>query len=231
VCSKPAAVGAQTLTLARQSPQAQFVSVDIDARSVASARRRARRAGLTNVEFHRADIHALPFGEAAFDHVFVCFVLEHLRQPREALATLLRHLKPGGTLTVIEGDHGPTFMHPDSAAARAAIRCQVRLQRRAGGNPNIGRQLYPLLAAAGCADVQVSPRLVYVDGSRPQLADAFTRRTFTAMIEGVRDAAIAAGFSSAERFDAGLAGLRRATEPDGVFGYCFFKATAVKPAA
>ncbi len=224
-------VGAQTLTLARQSPQAQFTSVDIDAKSVASARRRVRKAGLTNVELQRADLLALPYAEAAFDHVFVCFVLEHLRRPGQALAALLRHLKPGGTLTVIEGDHGPTFMHPDSAAARAAIQCQVRLQRRGGGNALIGRQLHPLLTAAGCVDVQVSPRLVYVDGSRPDLADAFTLRTFTAMIEGVRDAAIEAGFSSAERFDAGLRGLRRAAQPDGVFGYSFFKAVAIKPPA
>jgi hypothetical protein len=158
-------------------------------------------------------------------------VLEHLRQPLDALVALLRHLKPGGTLTVIEGDHGPTFMHPHSAAAHAAIHCQVRLQRRAGGNALIGRQLHPLLVAAGCADVRVSPRLVYVDGSRPDLAEAFTLRTFTAMIEGVRDTAIAAGFSDARRFDAGLRGLRRAAEPDGVFGYSFFKAVAVKPAA
>ena len=224
-------VGAQTLTLAQWSPQAQFVSVDIDGKSVARARRRVRQAGLTNVELRRADLLDLPDAEARFDHVFVCFVLEHLRHPREALRALLRQLKPGGTITVVEGDHGPTFMHPDSAAARAAIRCQVRLQRRAGGNALIGRQLHPLLVAAGCVDVRVSPRLVYVDGSRPDLAESFTRRTFTAMIEGVRDAAIEAGFSSAERFDAGLRGLRRAAEPDGVFGYNFFKAVAVKPPA
>jgi SAM-dependent methyltransferase len=190
-----------------------------------------RQAGLANVELRRADLLALPDAEASFDHVFVCFVLEHLRRPHDALVALLRHLKPGGTLTVIEGDHGPTFMHPDSAAARAAIHCQVRLQRRAGGNALVGRQLHPLLVAAGCVHVQASPRLVYVDGSRPDLAEAFTLRTFTAMIEGVRDAAIEAGFSSAERFDAGLRGLRRTAAADGVFGYSFFKAVAVKPAA
>ncbi len=34
-------------------------------------------------------------------------------------------LKPGGTITVIEGDHGSTYFHPDSQAARDAITCQV----------------------------------------------------------------------------------------------------------
>src|SRR5438445_7929075 len=54
-------VGAQTITLAQRSPDAQFASIDISAESIAEARRRAKRAGLTNVEFRQADIFALPF--------------------------------------------------------------------------------------------------------------------------------------------------------------------------
>ena len=60
-------------------PRSRFTSVDISAESIAEARRRADRAGLTNVEFQQADIFALPFDAESFDHVFVCFVLEHLR--------------------------------------------------------------------------------------------------------------------------------------------------------
>ena len=97
------------------------MSIDVSADSIAEARRRADAAGLTNVEFQQADIFALPFGAESFDHVFVCFVLEHLSRPVEALAILERLLKPGGTITVIEGDHGSAYFHPDSAAAHAAI--------------------------------------------------------------------------------------------------------------
>ena len=124
-------------------------------------------AGLTNVEFRRADIFDLPFARETFDHVFVCFVLEHLAQPLDALANLSDVLKPGGTITVIEGDHGSAYFHPDSAAAQAAIRCQIELQRGAGGNALIGRQVYPLLIEAGFDEVGVSPRMVYVDGAVP----------------------------------------------------------------
>src|SRR5438552_3259112 len=137
--------GAQTVTLARNSPGARITSIDISAESLAEARARARAVGLTNVEFRQGDIFALPFGPEAFDHVFACFVLEHLPRPLEALTALRGLLRLGGTITVIEGDHGSAYFHPDSAAARAAIRCQVELQRMAGGNAMIGRQLYPLL--------------------------------------------------------------------------------------
>ncbi len=217
-------VGAQTVTLARNSPAARITSVDISAASVAEARRKADAAGLTNAQFRQADIFALPFGPASFDHVFVCFVLEHLARPVEALAALRVLLKPGGTITVVEGDHGSAYFYPDSAAARTAIQCQVELQRAAGGNALIGRQLYPLLTRAGYRTVRVSPRMVYVDSSRPELVDGFTRKTFTAMIEGVRESAIEAGIVERAAFDRGIQDLYRTAEPDGVFCYTFFKA-------
>jgi SAM-dependent methyltransferase len=223
-------VGAQTCTLAARSPGARFTSIDVSAESLRRAALRLRAAGLRNVELRQADVMALPYRAGSFDHAFVCFVLEHLRDPVGALAALRRVLRPGGTITVVEGDHGLTVLHPDHPAAHAAIACQVQLQARAGGNALIGRQLYPLLAAAGFRDVRAEPRMVYVDGSRPALADGFTRKTFTAMIRGVRAPTLAAGFLDPATFDAGVRALERAARPDGVFCYTFFRAVGVRPA-
>jgi SAM-dependent methyltransferase len=215
--------GAQTVTLARNSPGARIVAFDRSASSLALAKARVDAAGFTNVEFRQADLLALPFDAQSFDHVFVCFVLEHLSKPAEALRALKRLLRPGGTITVFEGDHGSTYFHPHSDVAHRAIACQVELQRRAGGNAWIGRELYPLLVESGFAAVHVSPRMVYVDASRPGLVDGFTRRTFTAMIEGVREPAIEAGIIDPASFDAGVRALYRTAEEDGVFCYTFFK--------
>lgn len=224
-------VGAQTLALARGSPHARITSIDVSAESLAQARQRVADAGITNVVFRESDILALPFEPQSFDHIFVCFVLEHLPDAALALERLVLVLKPGGSLTVIEGDHGSTLFHPDSAAAHASIDCLVQLQRRAGGDALIGRSLYPLLAQADLETICVEPRIVYVDSSRPAWVDGFTNKTFIAMVEGVRDEAVAAGLISAERFDAGVQGLRRATEADGVFCYTFFKAVGFKKPA
>jgi len=142
-------VGAQTITLAKRSSNARFTSIDLSTESIAEARRRIHGAGLTNVDFLRADVFALPFDAASFDHVFVCFVLEHLPRPADALAHLKALLRPGGTITVIEGDHGSAYFHPDSAAARAAIHCLVELQFVVGDNALIGRYALPLLVAFG----------------------------------------------------------------------------------
>jgi ubiquinone/menaquinone biosynthesis C-methylase UbiE len=114
-------VGAQTVILARNNPHCRITSVDINPQSVAAARASVSRAGVTNVQFQTADLFCLPFPPATFDHAFVCFVLEHLCQPARALKHLRPMLKPGGTLTVIEGDHGSTFFHPHSAEAWRVI--------------------------------------------------------------------------------------------------------------
>ena len=114
-------VGAQTVTLAARSPGARFTSVDISADSLAEAKRRIDAAGLGNVRFARGDVFALPYEPESFDHLLVCFLLEHLARPVDALVGLQRLIKPGGTVTVIEGDHGSTYFHPDSVAAQHTV--------------------------------------------------------------------------------------------------------------
>jgi hypothetical protein len=129
-------------------------------------------------------------------------------------------------MTVIEGDHGSTFFHPDSPKARRTIDCLVQAQAQAGGDANIGRRLYPLLVEAGLRDVTVSPRFVYADSSRPRWVDGFTRKTFIAMVEGARDSALRLGLIREGEWAEGIADLERAALAEGTFCYTFFKATA-----
>ncbi|MEW6535541.1 MAG: methyltransferase domain-containing protein [Candidatus Auribacterota bacterium] len=220
-------VGAQTVILAKNSPGAKITAIDISESSLEEAKKRVESYGIRNVTFRQGDIFNLPFAPQSFDHVFICFVLEHLAEPVKALSSLKQYIRHGGSITVIEGDHGSAYFYPDSESAHTAIGCQVELQRRKGGNAMIGRALYPLMIQAGYENVIVSPRMVYVDAGRPQLVDGFIRKTFTAMIEGIRQDALDAGLIDAVAFDAGIRGLKRTTESDGVFSYTFFKAAAV----
>jgi ubiquinone/menaquinone biosynthesis C-methylase UbiE len=221
-------VGAQTVILARNSPEARFTAIDISDESLVTARALLEREGLHNVGFQQADIFALSFEKERFDHVFVCFVLEHVHNPVKALACLKTVLKPGGSITVIEGDHGSAYFYPESKDAMQTIQCLIDIQARMNGNALVGRQLYPLLIEAGFTNVQVSPRMVYVDSSRPHLVEGFTKNTFIAMVEGVREQALALNLIDKETWRKGIADLYRTTEPDGTFIYTFFKGTALK---
>jgi hypothetical protein len=70
--------------------------------------------------------------------------------------------------------------------------------------------------------------MVYVDSSRPAWVDGFTRKTFTAMVEGVRDQALGSGMIDEQSWDRGIADLYRSAEQDGVFCYTFFKGVGTK---
>jgi SAM-dependent methyltransferase len=221
-------VGAQTVILAKNSPHALFTSIDISPTSLEAAAAAIAQVNLTNVTLQNADIFDLPFPPESFDHIFVCFVLEHLNNPIGALRALQPVLRRGGTITVIEGDHGSTYFHPESQLASRTIQCLIDIQAKLGGNSLIGRQLYPLIKNAGFKDTRVSPRMVYVDSSRPGLVEGFTRNTFIAMVEGVRQQALDWKLMDEEQWDTGIADLYASAGEDGVFCYTFFKGTAVR---
>jgi SAM-dependent methyltransferase len=220
-------VGAQTLLLSGNSPHAKFISIDISHESLARAKQVVSGEGSSNVTFHLADICQLPYEDGTFDHVFVCFTLEHIPDPLLALDNLRRVLRPNGTITVIEGDHGSAIFYPDTKAAHHVIDCLVTLQQQAGGNALIGRELEHLLADAGFVNVHLSPCQTYASQKIPHSFEA-VKSIFIAMIEGVRQQAIAGGLSDPESWDRGIRDLYSTTETGGMFCYTFFKAVGRK---
>lgn len=219
--------GEQTVSLLRNSPGAAVTCIDVSVESLAVAQARVAAEGLTGAEFHRLDVLARPFPPASFDHAFLCFVLEHLREPVPALEAVRTMLKPGGTVTVIEGDHAGCTFHPDTRAAKRVWDCLSECQFALGGDPHIGRRLHPLLERAGFTGIAVDPRIVYCDMSRPELMDGFVGRTIVPMVEGVRGQALAAGLVDEATWTRGIADLKATGGPGGAFFYPFFKAVAV----
>ncbi len=84
-------------------PQGKVAGVDINADILETARRRVECIGLSNVEFHRGDIHALDLGED-FDAVVGRWVLMYVSDPADLLRTLARRVRPGGIVAFQESD-------------------------------------------------------------------------------------------------------------------------------
>jgi len=221
-------IGAQTVILAKNNPEAEITSVDISPESLGKARENARKKGIENVRFLQADIFSLPFEEESFDHIFVCFVLEHLPNPAEALKNLKKFLKSGGTVTVVEGDHGSCYFYPEGENALEAWHCLIRVQAHMKGNSLIGRQLYPLLQGSGFKDVKVEPRMVYADSSKPELVDGFILKTIIPMVEGVREQALEMKMMKENAWKKGIEELHETSGPGGTFCYTFFKGRGIK---
>ncbi len=68
-----------------------------------------------DVEFLQMDAHAMDFADASFETVAIATSLHHLPDPRPVLDEMLRVLKPGGHVVIVEmyRDHqdGPQMTH------------------------------------------------------------------------------------------------------------------------
>src|SRR5262245_5027389 len=70
--------------------------LDPSEESLAAARTHAAAQGLA-IDYHCAPGEALPFGDASFDVVYCCDVLEHVHDLPQVIAETARVLRPGGT--------------------------------------------------------------------------------------------------------------------------------------
>ncbi len=91
------------------------------------------------MEFVQVDLHNLPFEDKSFDHIFVCFVLEHLQDPIDTRNSLKRVLKDRGSITVIEGDRGSCYFYPETKEVINVWECLIECQEIFGCNPMVGR--------------------------------------------------------------------------------------------
>jgi SAM-dependent methyltransferase/biotin operon repressor len=76
-----------------------LMCIDTSERKIEEAR--ARLIKLTHVQAQVADVHALPFAEAAFDAVLVFHTLTYAEHPAQALDECSRVLRPGGRLVLL----------------------------------------------------------------------------------------------------------------------------------
>jgi ubiquinone/menaquinone biosynthesis C-methylase UbiE len=222
-------VGAQTIILAKQNPDCFITSVDISEESIKHAKKLIASEKINNVNFVEADIMKLQFEESSFDHIFVCFVLEHLNHPQEALINLKRFLKPGGTITVIEGNHDACIWHPHTEASEKVWKAMIKAQHYLGHDPNIGLRLYPLLLHADYQVEWVEPRWVYTDNNNPGLMDGVLNKIIVPMARTAKEKALSLNLIDLVTWEQGMNDLEKVSlPPNGTFFYTWFKALGRK---
>jgi demethylmenaquinone methyltransferase / 2-methoxy-6-polyprenyl-1,4-benzoquinol methylase len=95
--------GDLTLELARRvGPDGHVVGCDFSEPMLARARAKAARASAGQVSFERADALDLPYETASFDAVTVGFGVRNFADLDRGLGELVRVLRPGGRLVVLE---------------------------------------------------------------------------------------------------------------------------------
>jgi demethylmenaquinone methyltransferase/2-methoxy-6-polyprenyl-1,4-benzoquinol methylase len=79
------------------------VLADINAAMLSVGRDRLTDRGISgNIDYVQADAESLPFPDDSFDCITIAFGLRNVTRKERALASMLRVLKPGGRLLVLE---------------------------------------------------------------------------------------------------------------------------------
>ncbi|RUO63900.1 demethylmenaquinone methyltransferase / 2-methoxy-6-polyprenyl-1,4-benzoquinol methylase [Pseudidiomarina planktonica] len=87
----------------RVGPQGEVVLADINNSMLSVGRDRLRNRGIVgNVSYVQANAEELPFADDTFDIITIAFGLRNVTDKSKALASMLRVLKPGGRLLVLE---------------------------------------------------------------------------------------------------------------------------------
>ncbi len=183
--------GSMTLGLAEAVAPGEVVGIDLRPSQVAQAQALVSARGVMNARFEIADVYRLPFADGCFDAAFAHVLLMHLREPVRALAEMRRVLRPGGVAGVRDTDWGGRIHAPMTPLLEQWYDLTVRVRRRNGGDPFVGRRHRELLLEAGFARAEASVS-VWTAGTPEE-----TRRRaafLKATVQGLAPTAMAEGW-------------------------------------
>lgn len=111
--------GYNLLTLAPRLPATRLQGVDLTRRHVKHVQAQLAERGVTNASVREGDFHELPWADGSFDHAYSIEAFCYVRDMPRALSEVARVLRPGGTLTLIDGflTRPLDAMNPEEALA------------------------------------------------------------------------------------------------------------------
>jgi len=203
--------GDVTLELARRAHAGRVVGIDLDEAKLEIATTEARAAGAVNIDYHCQDLRSLDL-VSAYDVVHARFVLSHLADPQAAVDGLARVLRPGGALVVVDIEKAATLCEPPHRSFERYIELYTLAARARGVDPNIGRRLPGILAAAGCRPVRVN--VVQPVGRQPKGYEGDVKLTAPVTLESIADAILALDVAERGELDSLVDDLYRLAADD-----------------
>jgi ubiquinone/menaquinone biosynthesis C-methylase UbiE len=124
----------------------RVVGVDIDKRYLQYCNRST--TSRQNIEFIHDDICKSRLDDKErFDIVYSRFMFHHLTDRIEAVRSMRRLTKKGGTIMIQDLDHAPGswLCYPENKVVNMLRKVYFALIKKGGGDPLVGRKLYKLL--------------------------------------------------------------------------------------
>ncbi|MEM9243280.1 MAG: methyltransferase domain-containing protein [Pseudomonadota bacterium] len=128
-------------------PEGHVIGIDISNDFIDHAKKRSDSGQYSNITFQQGDINHLAFKDNTFNAVHAERLFIHLKNPRAALAELIRVTKPGGRIVLADPDF--TCIHFSPKASKKIQTAINIIFSQMVANPDICQQFAKLFSEAG----------------------------------------------------------------------------------
>ena len=163
-------VGAQSEILLRRFPDLHLTGIDLSDKQLTAA-----KSSLSKLEFAKGrydlkqmSAEDLKFDSESFDGAFLCFVLEHVPDPRRVLSEVRRVLNPGGVIYITEVLNSSFFLDPYSPSTLKYWMAFNDYQYDQKGDPFMGAKLGNILLQNGYRNIETEVKTWFLDNRHPQ---------------------------------------------------------------
>ncbi len=162
-------VGAQTEILLRRYPKLNLTCVDLNESQIEVAKEylKGRPHCHGRYDIKKMNAEHLDF-DTQFDGAFLCWVLEHVPEPKKILSEVRRVLKPGSQIYITEVMNSSFFLDPYSPHVWKYWMAFNDFQLEQAGDPFVGAKLGNLLLSQGYKNIYTKVKNWHFDNRKPQ---------------------------------------------------------------
>lgn len=168
------------------------------------------------VEFRVGDAAALPLAAeewGSFDIAHTRFLLESVPDPSAVVAQMVRAVRPGGRIVLVDDDHETLRLWPEASRVMALWRAYVEFFDASGNDSIVGRKLVTFLHECGALDVRAASITFGTSAAESSFAVGVAR--LWSIFATERDGILATGRVDESEFGAALDDLTEwAKRPD-----------------
>jgi ubiquinone/menaquinone biosynthesis C-methylase UbiE len=148
--------GIVTFELAKKITNGSVIGIDIDKDHVDSNNKKAKESNINNIKFELANVLELPYPDNSFDIVYMQALIVHIKTPYNAIREAHRVIKNNGHILLREPIMDRAVFSPENPLLMELLELYAKAIKSFGGDPSIGRKLWPILNETGFRDILIS---------------------------------------------------------------------------
>lgn len=221
-------VGAQSEIILRRFPDVHLTGIDLSEKQLNAAKESLAKLEFAKGRYNLQQMSAedLKFDSESFDGAFLCFVLEHVPDPRRVLSEVRRVLSPGGIVYITEVLNSSFFLDPYSPNVWKYWMAFNDYQYDQKGDPFMGAKLGNLLMQNGYQNIETEVKTWFLDNRHPQKRKEIIE-FWSELLMSASEQLLNAKYVDQKTVDGMKAEMKVvANDPNAVFFFSFIQAKA-----